>query len=206
MEKINIAATNAALSSFSTAYEDVGKLMSEINDNYFNGIDDYWNTNTAFKYFSEMAGSLNTTIGTMNKAFRQACTCIKNAANNIANAEGGARVGTVSINDISDISLEWEGVDDGYKLPLDGETTDLTSDIFTANMKQIKENCETCKSAMIDIKTNGLGNKISGAAIEGITNMIKKVQDVMDEYNSNAVSSASNEDANSKGYEINTGD
>ena len=58
---------------------------------------------------------------------------------------------------------------------------------------------------MINIKDSGLGKDISGDAIDGITSMIDKVKEIMAEYDSNAVSSASNEDANAKGYKINTG-
>lgn len=205
MAKINIGATKSALSTFSQSYADIGDKMSGINGDYFNGIDKYWDTQTAYKYFSSMAKSLNGTIKSMNSAFKEACDCIQKAADNIASAEGGEKVGTVSFSSISNISIEWQGKDDGYNIPLNGETAELTKNKFTTPMSQVKESCKSCRQAMINIKDSGLGKDISGDAIDGITSMIDKVKEIMAEYDSNAVSSASNEDANAKGYKINTG-
>ena len=87
MAKINIGATKRALSTFSQSYADIGDLMSGINGDYFNGIDKYWDTQTAYKYFSSMAKSLNGTIKSMNSAFKEACDCIQKAADNIASDE-----------------------------------------------------------------------------------------------------------------------
>ena len=204
MAKINIGATTSALNKFSTSYESVGQLMSKINRDYFNGIDKYWNTVTAHKYFSSMAKSLNSTIRTMNSAFKEACDCIQKAANNIASAEGGTTVGSISFSNISDISIGWAGKEDGYNLPLEGEAAAQTSSHFTAPMAKIKEKCENCKSAMETIKSSGLGEQISGAAIADITKMIENVSNIMEKYDSNAVKSASNEDVNAKNYKIKT--
>lgn len=204
MAKINIGATKSALSKFSASYDMVGELMLKINKDYFNGIDKYWNTLTAHKYFSSMAESLNSTIKTMNSAFREANECIQKAANNIASAEGGTTVGSISLNNISDISIGWAGKEDGYNLPLEGEAAAQTSSHFTAPMAQIKEKCENCKSAMETIKSSGLGEQISGAAIADITKMIENVSNIMEKYDSNAVKSASNEDVNAKNYKIKT--
>lgn len=197
---ISIGTVNSQITNYNNAYGEVASLMLKINNDYFNTIQNKWNSTTAYNYFSAFVNAMNETINKMNKGFVAASEDIQKVAHYIAENEGGTQVKKATTPIIKTMSLNWQGKEDNYNISDD--VGDVTKNNFTNIMIQIIDKIETCKKAMETIRNQGLSDCISGATINNINNMIDSVKTVAQQYDKDATQNAATQDRNTRGYSM----
>lgn len=180
MAVINIATFNTSLSNIETSCSAISTCMSNIGSNFFSAMEGIWNSTRAHQDMTKVLTTVNSLVDSINKSLfsnggQSAIEALRATANSIAQSELGASVNELSAVTVSEVQLNWSGLEDGYNYPdTDFNLQEFASDTIINELTNVVNELSNINGYMSSIETS-LGTSYVGNAISAISSTISKI-------------------------------
>lgn len=200
MATIQIEIVNTQLTNFENSYSSAKVDVDSIQSNFFDGMEQKWNSETAHSFMTSVANSFAEVVSNFSQAAQSQTNAIIEECRKISSGEGGATVKSVSLSAMPTISVSWPAKSDGYTVSPD--IASFTQSKFIIRCHSLESAMEDCRNSLLAIANSGLGPEFSNGIIEAFADTYTKIKEISESVATNMSKNAEIQDANYNAYKM----